>query len=99
MIPARVETSATLSLLQKVNARKAAGEDIVSFTAGEPDFDTPDFIVQKAYEAMREGHTRYCPSAGISMLRKATADDYKNRLACNSRENCVSISRRARTPS
>lgn len=63
--------SPTLALTAKVNALKAAGEDIIGFTAGEPDFDTPAHIKDAAKAALDKGLTKYTPSAGIPALRQA----------------------------
>jgi aspartate aminotransferase len=80
MLPEKVQESLTLALLGKVREMRARGEDVVSFAAGEPDFDTPPFVVEEAYRAMKAGNTRYVGSAGQANLRQAIADDYKNRL-------------------
>lgn len=55
---------------------KAAGEDVISFGAGEPDFNTPDPICQAAIDAIESGFTKYTPSAGIPALREAVADKF-----------------------
>jgi aspartate aminotransferase len=56
---------------------KAAGIDVVGFGAGEPDFDTPDYIVAAAKAALDKGYTKYTPSAGILPLREAIARKFK----------------------
>ena len=53
---------------------RAQGQDILSFSAGEPDFDTPDFIVEATRKALRDGITRYGPAAGEPELRAAVAE-------------------------
>src|SRR5690606_3164412 len=58
---------------------KADGIDVVSFGAGEPDFDTPAPIVEAAKRALDEGKTRYTPASGIPELRAAIASDYQRR--------------------
>lgn len=75
----RVEPSPTLAITAKANAMKAEGIDIVSFGAGEPDFDTPQEIIEAAKSALDRGLTRYTPSAGIAPLRAAIAKDYARR--------------------
>src|SRR3954466_9871956 len=73
-IPAFAE-SATLAMDAKAKALAAAGEDVVNFGAGEPDFPTPDAIVEAAVAACREPRNpRYTPAAGLPELRKAVAD-------------------------
>jgi aspartate aminotransferase len=70
-----LQPSATIALSSRVKELVAAGRDILNMTAGEPDFDTPDFIKEAGIRAIREGKTRYTPSAGIPELRKAIAAD------------------------
>ena len=69
-----IKPAPTLALSAKVNQLKAQGVDIVGFGAGEPDFDTPDFIKQACIKALKEGKTKYAPSAGIPELRQALAE-------------------------
>src|SRR5207302_1261808 len=57
--------SPTLAITDRVNQLKAQGVDVVGFGAGEPDFDTPEFIKEAAIQALRAGFTKYTPSAGI----------------------------------
>jgi aspartate aminotransferase len=71
---ASVKPSMTLALTSKAKAMKAAGEDVCSFGAGEPDFDTPDHIKQAAIEALQAGKTKYAPSPGLPELRTAIAE-------------------------
>lgn len=68
-----LKPSPTLAITAKANAMKAAGEDVVNFGAGEPDFNTPEPIVEAAVEAVRGGFTKYTPSAGIKELKEAIA--------------------------
>ncbi|MEO5667921.1 MAG: pyridoxal phosphate-dependent aminotransferase [Bdellovibrionota bacterium] len=80
MVPEKVQESLTLALLGKVREMKARGEDVVSFAAGEPDFDTPPFIIEEATRSMKAGNTRYVASQGQLNLREAIASDYRERL-------------------
>ena len=68
-----VQPSATLAITAKSKELKAQGIDIVSLSAGEPDFDTADFIKQSAIEAIQKGDTRYTPAPGTMDLRKEIA--------------------------
>ena len=68
-----VQPSATLEITAKAKRLKKEGKKIIAFTAGEPDFNTPDFIVNSAITALKEGFTKYTPSAGIPELRAAIA--------------------------
>jgi len=71
---AAVSESATLAIDAKAKALKAAGEDVVGFGAGEPDFPTPGHIVQAAVDACRDPRNhRYTPAAGLPELREAIA--------------------------
>ena len=70
---AELAPSWTLSITSQAAAMKKAGEDVLSFGAGEPDFNTPDHIVQAAIQALNEGKTRYTDSSGILDLREAIA--------------------------
>jgi len=63
--------SPTIEIDGKAKAMKAAGEDVVGFGAGEPDFDTPQFIKDAAKAALDKGATKYTPAAGMLELRKA----------------------------
>lgn len=63
--------SATLVMLQKTNELKAAGVDVIGLTAGEPDFNTPDFIKDAAKRAIDENYSRYTPVPGYLSLRQA----------------------------
>lgn len=69
----QVTPSITLTISAKAKALKAEGLDICSFSAGEPDFDTPDFIKDAAKLALDQGKTRYGPAAGEPSLREAIA--------------------------
>lgn len=66
-----VAPSFTLAITAKAKAMKAAGEDVVSFGAGEPDFPTPAHIVSAAKRALDEGRTKYTPSSGLPALKQA----------------------------
>ena len=69
--------SLTLAISAKAKAMKAAGESVVSFGVGEPDFNTPEHIIQAAKAALDAGHTKYTPSSGLLPLRKAICEKFK----------------------
>ncbi|HIK23010.1 MAG: pyridoxal phosphate-dependent aminotransferase [Cyanobacteria bacterium J003] len=69
----RVTPSVTLAMDAKAKAMRAAGEDVCSFSAGEPDFDTPAHIREAVKTALDQGKTRYGPAAGEPALRQAIA--------------------------
>ncbi len=70
----RVEPSATLAISALATELEAEGADIVDLSVGEPDFPTPENIVEAGKDAMDAGHTGYTTSAGILELREAIAD-------------------------
>jgi aspartate aminotransferase len=65
--------SASVSIADKIRQMKREGRDIIEMQTGEPDFATPEHIVQAAYEAIRQGHTHYVSSRGLPELREAIA--------------------------
>lgn len=73
-----VTPSLTLAISAKAKAMKAEGIDICSFSAGEPDFDTPIHIKEAAKRALNEGKTKYGPEAGEPKLRQAIASKLQN---------------------
>lgn len=84
--------SPTLAIDAKAKALKAAGHDVVSLGAGEPDFDTPEYIKEAAIKALREGKTKYIASSGLPELRSAVAADYAARHSVPVAQNQVIIS-------
>ena len=69
--------SLTLAISAKAKAMKAAGESVVSFGVGEPDFNTPEHIIDAAKAALDNGHTKYTPSSGLLPLRKAICEKFQ----------------------
>ncbi len=72
-----IAPSLTLAISAKAKAMKAAGEAVVSFGVGEPDFNTPEHIINAAKTALDNGQTKYTPSSGLLPLRKAIAEKFK----------------------
>jgi len=72
-----VPPSETLAVTAKAKQLKAQGVDVVNFGAGEPDFDTPDYIKEAAIKAMKAGKTKYTPASGTIELKKAIAEKLK----------------------
>ncbi|AFV25117.1 class I/II aminotransferase [Methanolobus psychrophilus R15] len=70
----RVEESATIKVANMATKLRQQGVDVVSFSLGEPDFDTPKHICDAACQAMYRGETHYTPPAGIPELREAIAE-------------------------
>ena len=73
-----VKPSPTLAITARAAQMRAAGKDIISLGAGEPDFDTPDFIKQAAIDAINKGFTKYTAVDGIPSWKKAIIDKFKN---------------------
>ncbi len=71
----RLGTETAFSVLQKAKVLEARGRDVIHLEIGEPDFDTPEHIVEAGCRALQEGKTRYTPTAGIPELRAAIAED------------------------
>lgn len=77
----RVQTltpSSTLAITAKAKALKAEGHDVIGLGAGEPDFNTPEYILQAAKNAMDSGQTKYTPSGGIPALKEAIKKKFAN---------------------
>ncbi|VYU55230.1 aminotransferase class I/II-fold pyridoxal phosphate-dependent enzyme [Clostridium paraputrificum] len=87
-----ITPSITLAITAKAKELKEAGVDVVSFGAGEPDFNTPKNIMDAAIKSMEEGKTKYTPTSGIIELREAICKKLKedNNLSYNSNEIIVS---------
>jgi aspartate aminotransferase len=71
-----ISPSPTLAVDAKAKALLAAGEDVLNFAAGEPDFDTPEHIKEACIAALKSGKTKYAPTPGIEPLRQAVAERY-----------------------
>ncbi len=69
-----IPASGTIAISNLVSQMKAEGADVISLSMGEPDFTTPENIIEACCGSLREGFTHYTPSAGIPELRKAIAD-------------------------
>ena len=76
-VASSIEPSVTLAISAKAKAMKAKGEDVIGFGAGEPDFDTPVSIKEKAKEAIDKGLTKYTPASGMLKLKEVVAKKFK----------------------
>jgi aspartate aminotransferase len=72
-----IKPSVTLAIAAKAGKLRSEGIDVVNFSAGEPDFDTPEHIKAAAVEALRKGMTKYTDVKGIETLRAAIAKKYE----------------------
>ena len=90
---AAARPSATYRVMDRVAARRASGANVISLSAGEPDFDTPEHVCEAGIAAIRAGYTRYTQVAGLRVLREAIAAkfqrendldvDWRNTLVCS----------------
>ena len=71
-----ISPSLTLAITAKAKAMKAEGKSVIGFGAGEPDFNTPQHIIDAAKKALDEGCTKYTPSSGLPALRRKIADKF-----------------------
>ena len=67
----RIQPSATLAMTAKAAELRSQGKDVLNMSVGEPDFNTPDNIINAAIQAMKDGHTRYTPGGGTKELKLA----------------------------
>lgn len=91
-----IEPSLTLAIDAKAKQMVANGEDVVSFAAGETDFDTPDFIKQEAIDSLNKGFTKYTPASGILELKQAVQDKYKKEQGLEYATNEIIVSNGAK---
>ncbi|MFZ1750814.1 MAG: pyridoxal phosphate-dependent aminotransferase [Saprospiraceae bacterium] len=73
-----MEESATIRMAQKARDLASKGVSVISLSLGEPDFDTPEFIKDAAYQALKKGNTKYTPVPGTMDLRKAICEKFKS---------------------
>jgi aspartate aminotransferase len=76
----RIGEENAFAVLARANALIAQGRDVINLGIGQPDFRTPDFIVEAAVKALRDGHHGYTPAVGIPPLREAVAADLHKRF-------------------
>ncbi|UMM63476.1 pyridoxal phosphate-dependent aminotransferase [Aristophania vespae] len=88
----RILPSQTIAITQKARQLKAEGQDIISLSAGEPDFDTPEFIKQAAIEAINRGETKYTDVAGTVALRQAVANRLNEDFGLDYRKEEICVS-------
>lgn len=72
-----IQPSSTLAITSKAKILKNEGRDVVSLAAGEPDFDTPEFVKEAAVQAIRKGFTKYTPTTGTPELKSAISQKFK----------------------
>lgn len=87
-----VKPSVTLAIAAKAGKLRAEGVDVVNFSAGEPDFDTPERIKAAAIDALRKGLTKYTDVKGIEPLREAISEKYRQEHDLRYRKEDILVS-------
>jgi aspartate aminotransferase len=87
-----IKPSVTLAIAAKAGKLRAEGVDVINFSAGEPDFDTPERIKAAAVEALRKGMTKYTDVKGIEPLREAITEKYRQEHGLAYRKEDVLVS-------
>ncbi|WP_416176369.1 pyridoxal phosphate-dependent aminotransferase [Clostridium sp.] len=88
----KIQSSITLEITAKAKQMKAQGIDVIGFGAGEPDFNTPEYIQKAAIDAMKAGFTKYTPASGIEKLKEQIVEKFKKDNDLNYKTNQVIIS-------
>ncbi|MBI4982414.1 MAG: pyridoxal phosphate-dependent aminotransferase [Candidatus Omnitrophica bacterium] len=88
----KINPSLTLAITAKAKKLKADGFDVLNFGAGEPDFDTPDFVKKAAIEAINSGFTKYTPTTGIPELKKLISEKFKKENSLEYTVNQIVVS-------
>jgi len=88
----RIVPSPTLAMTATAKAMVAQGIDVVDFSSGEPDFDTPEPVKAAAEAAIRSGFTKYTPSSGIEELRQAIIDKLEHELGLKYEKSQILVS-------
>ena len=88
---ARISPSPTLMMTQRARDLKAAGRDVISLSAGEPDFDTPDHVKEAAIAAIRRGETKYTAVDGIPELKAAAIEKFRRDNGLNYAPSQISV--------
>ncbi|GEN45128.1 pyridoxal phosphate-dependent aminotransferase [Alkalibacillus haloalkaliphilus] len=83
--------STTLAITSKAKALKAEGHDVIGLGAGEPDFNTPQYILDAAKEAMEEGKTKYTASGGLPELKEAIIQKFKRDQGVEYKDNEIIV--------
>src|SRR3990170_2613643 len=78
-----IKPSVTLAIAAKAGKLRSQGIDVINFSAGEPDFDTPERIKAAAVEALKQGMTKYTDVRGIEPLRQAITQKYQREYGLN----------------
>ena len=79
----KIKPSFTLQMTARAAELRAQGEDVINFGVGEPDFNTPDHIIDAGKKAMVDGYTKYTPGSGMLELKEAIQTKLKNLTGIN----------------
>lgn len=91
-----ISPSITLAISAKAKAMKAMGKNVIGFAAGEPDFGTPEFIINAAKKALDEGFTRYTPASGLPKLKEVICKKLKEENNITYQPNEILVSNGAK---
>ena len=87
----RIKPSPTLAITSRVQELKAQGVDVIGLGAGEPDFDTPDFIKEAGIKAIRDGQTKYTNVDGTPQLKDAVVGKFARDNGLTYRRDQITI--------
>src|SRR5262249_55569069 len=87
----RISPSQTIAMATKARELKAKGRDVISLSAGEPDFDTPDNIKEAAVRALKEGKTKYTDVDGIPELKAAIVAKFERENSLDYKTSQISV--------
>ncbi|MFH1714649.1 MAG: pyridoxal phosphate-dependent aminotransferase [Elusimicrobiota bacterium] len=92
----KISASITLAISAKAKMMKEKGEPVIGFGAGEPDFDTPDYIKDAAKKAIDNGYTKYTPNAGMPDLKNAICEKFERDNGLKYKPNQIIVSNGAK---
>jgi aspartate aminotransferase len=85
----KMSPSSTLAGIQKAQALRAEGKDVIDLSVGEPDFDTPQFIKNALWESVQRGETKYTATAGVKPLQSAIISFYERNFGVSYQANQI----------
>lgn len=86
------KTSATIAMSMKARELISQGKDVISLSAGEPDFDTPKHIKEAAIQSIKEGNTKYTPVDGMAALKESIVEKFRNENNLNYESDQILVS-------
>lgn len=92
----KISPSATLEITSMAKKMRESGINVISFGAGEPDFKTPNYIIEAAIKAMRDGNTRYTSVSGIPELKEAIINKFKKENSIEYKQDEIIVSNGAK---